>query len=124
MILNRLIKNKEKAKRVAHIAAGFVILIHAYEKYESHHGSYLFFGIFGVVFLSVAFFHHQLAQKFPWVDAVFFIIEAILSLIVAYEFFHVGKKALPITYLLLACFQFFMAFRNGKKGIEKHKLHH
>jgi hypothetical protein len=124
MILNRLIKNKEKARRVAHIAAGFVILIHAYEKYESHHSSYLFFGIFGVVFLSVAFFHHQLAQKFPWVDAVFFIIEAILSLIVAYEFFHVGKKALPFTYLFLACFQFFMAFRHGKKGIEKHKLHH
>jgi hypothetical protein len=120
MILNRLIKNKEKARRVAHIAAGFVILIHAYEKYESGHGSFLFFGIFGVTFLAIAFFHHQLAQKFPWVDAVFFIIEAILSLIVAYEFFHVGKKALPVTYLFLACFQFFMAYRLGKKGIEKH----
>jgi hypothetical protein len=124
MILDRLIKNKEKARRVAHITAGFVILIHAYEKFESHHGSYLFFGIFGIVFLAVAFFHHQLAQKFPWIDAVFFIIEAILSLIVAYEFFHAGKKALPFTYLLLACFQFFMAFRHGKKGIEKHKIHH
>jgi hypothetical protein len=124
MILNRLIKNKEKARRVAHIAAGFVILIHAYEKYESGHGSFLFFVIFGVTFLAIAFFHHQLVQKFPWIDAVFFIIEAILSLIVAYEFFHVGKKALPITYVLLACFQFFMAFKMGKKGLEKHKLHH
>jgi hypothetical protein len=124
MILNRLIKNKEKAKRVAHISAGFVILLHAYEKYESGHGSCWFFGIFGVAFLLIAFFHHQLSLKFPWVDAVFFIIEAILSLIVAYEFFHVGKKALPITYLFLACFQFFMAYRLGKKGIEKHTQNH
>jgi FtsH-binding integral membrane protein len=122
MILNRLIKNKEKAKRVAHISAGFVILIHAYEKYESGHGSFLFFGIFGIVFLMIAFFHHQLSKKYPWIDAVFFIIEAILSLIVAYEFFHVGKKALPFTYLFLACFQFLMAYRNGKKGIENHTL--
>jgi hypothetical protein len=124
MILNRLIKNKEKARRVAHIAAGFVILIHAYEKYESGHGPYLFFTIFGIIFLSVAFFHHQLAKKFPWIDAVFFIIEAILSLIVAYEYFHVGKKALPFTYLLLSIFQFFMAFRRGKKGIENQHSNH
>ncbi len=124
MLLNRLIKNKEKAKRVAHIAAGVVILIHAYEKYEAGHGSYLFFAIFGCIFLLIAFFHHTIEKKYPWVDGAFFSIEAILSLIVAYEFFHVGKKALPFTYLLLAIFQFFMAFKKGKRGIENHKTNH
>jgi hypothetical protein len=124
MILNRFKKNKEKIKRVAHISAGLVILIHAYEKYESGHGSFLFFLIFGLLFLSIAFFHHQLAKKYPWIDAVFLIIEAVLSLIVAYEFFHVGKKALPFVFLFLAFFQFFMAFKLGKKGIKDYTQNH
>jgi hypothetical protein len=124
MILDRLIKNKEKARRVAHISAGFVILLHAYEKYESGHGPYLFFAIFGIIFMTVAFFHHQLSKKIPWIDAVFFIIEGVLSLIVAYEYFHVGKKALPFTYLFLAFFQFFMALKMGKRGIKNHHSTH
>lgn len=114
-------KNREKRKQFAHVGAGIVILIHAYEKYESGHGSYLLFGIAGLVFLLIAALHHKIEEKLPWVDGVFFVIEGILSLIVAYEFFHVGKKALPITYVLLGLFQFTMALRKGKKGIDAHK---
>ncbi|MBY0537689.1 MAG: hypothetical protein K2P88_17665 [Chitinophagaceae bacterium] len=114
-------KNREKRKKFAHIGAGIVILIHAYEKYESGHGSYLLFGIAGLIFLLIAALHQKIEEKLPWVDGVFFVIEGILSLIVAYEFFHVGKKALPITYVLLALFQFTMALRKGKKGIDAHK---
>jgi hypothetical protein len=121
MLLKLLFKNRDKRKRYAHIGAGIVILIHAYEKYESAHDSYLFFAIAGLIFLTVAILHPTIEKKAPWIDGVFFIIEGILSLIVAYEFFHVGKKALPITYLFLACFQFFMAFKKSKKGIEHHK---
>lgn len=124
MILGKLIKNPEKKKRVAHIGAGIVILIHAYEKHESGHDSYLWFGIAGLVFLAIAFLHPVIEKKAPWIDGVFFIIEGILSVIVALDFFHVGKKALPVTYLLLAVFQFFMAFRKSKKGIENHKAAH
>lgn len=124
MLLKLLFKNRDKRKRFAHIGAGIVILIHAYEKYESAHGSYLFFAIAGLIFLTVAILHPTIEKKAPWIDGVFFIIEGILSLIVAYEFFHVGKKALPITYLFLACFQFFMAFKKSKKGIEHHKTIH
>lgn len=114
-------KNREKRKKFAHIGAGIVILIHAYEKYESGHGSYLLFGIAGLIFLLIAALHQKIEEKLPWVDGVFFLIEGILSLIVAYEFFHVGKKALPVTYVLLALFQFTMALRKGKKGIDAHK---
>lgn len=108
---------------MAHIGAGVVILIHAYEKYESGHG-YLLFSIAGLVFLTIALLHPVIEKKMPWVDGVFFIIEGILSLVVAYDFFHLGKKALPITYCLLAVFQFFMAFRKSKKGMEAHKATH
>lgn len=121
MLLRLLVKNRDKRKQFAHIGAGLVILIHAYEKYESGHDSYKLFALAGIIFLAVAFLHPVLEKKAPWLDGVFFVIEGILSIVVAIDFFHMGKKALPITYLLLALFQFFMAFRKSKKGIEHHK---
>jgi hypothetical protein len=124
MLLRRFFKNKEKRQRFAHIIAGFVILIHAYEKYETGHASYKFFALAGLVFLSIAIFHPVIEKKVPWVDGVFLIIEGVLSIIIALDFFHMGKKALPYTYLLLACFQFFIAFKRSKKGIEHHKIKH
>lgn len=121
MILRLLFKNRHKRKRFAHIGAGIIILIHAYEKYESGHDSYLFFGIAGVIFLTIALLHNIIEKRAPWVDGVFLVIEGVLSLIVAGDYFHMGKKALPITYLLLASFQFIMAFRRAKEGIEQYK---
>lgn len=119
-----LFRNKEKGKRIAHIGAAVVILLHAYEKYDSGHESWLSFGIAGLVFLAIALLHPMIEKKAPWVDGVFFAIEAVLSLIVAFEFFQMGKKALPATYLFLAGLQFFIAFRMSKKGIEHHKATH
>ncbi len=121
MLLRYLIKNKDKRKRFAHIGAGVIILIHSYEKYEGGHDSYKSFTLAGLVFLSIAYFHPIIEKKAPWIDGVFFLIEGILSIIIALDLFHSGKKALPITYVFLGLFQFFMAFRKSKKGIEHHK---
>ena len=121
MILRYFFKNRNKRKRFAHIGAGVVILIHSYEKFESGHDSYKLFALAGLVFLSIAFFHPVIEKKAPWVDGVFFLIEAVLSIIIAIDFFHLGKRALPIAYIFLGLFQFFMAFRKGKKGIEHHQ---
>lgn len=122
MILRFLFKNQEKRKRVAHIGAGIVILIHSYEKFEGGHDTYKLFLLAGIVFLSIAVFHPFIEKKAPWIDGVFFLIESVLSIIVALDYFHLGKKALPITYLFLALFQVFMAFKKSKKGIENHKM--
>ncbi len=124
MILKHLVKNKNKRKTFAHIGAGIVILIHSYERYESGLGSYILFAIAGLIFLTIAFLHPIIEKKVPWLDGLFFIIEGILSIIVAIDFFHAGKKALPITFLFVAAFQFYMALKKSKKGIELHKLHH
>jgi len=43
MLIDRLSKNREKKKKLVHIIAVFLILIHAFEKYDSGHGSYFFF---------------------------------------------------------------------------------
>ena len=121
MLLRYLVKDREKRKSIAHIVAGLLILLHAYEKYDSGHESYKLFTLAGVIFLTVALLHPVIEKKAPWVDGVFFIIEGLLSFVVAADFFHMGKKALPYTYLALGIFQFVMAFRKGKKGIAHHK---
>ena len=124
MVFRRpLIKNKEKRNRIIHIISAMMILIHAYEKYETGHASYIYFTIAGLVFLTIALFHPMLERKLPWVDGVFFVIEGILSLIVAADFFHMGKKALPFCYLFTALVQFFVAFHKSRKGIQHHRAH-
>lgn len=102
--------NKEKKARIAHIVAGLVILIHAFERFSAGHGPYWLFASAGLVFILLAIFHHRLAQKFPWIDGVFFMIEGVLSLVIAYEYIHTGKKALPFVYGITGVFQIFLAF--------------
>lgn len=113
-------ERNHKAKRFAHIAAGLVILIHAYEKFESGHNSYIYFCIAGIIFLLIAFLHTIIERKAPWIDAVFFIIEGLLSVIIALDYFHLGKQGLPWVYIAVAIFQLFMAIKFGKKGLNKH----
>lgn len=117
-----LLKNKDLRQRLIHMVSGLIILIHAYEKYESVHASHVFFAIAGLLFLTIALLHPIIEKKVPWVDGVFFFIEGVLSLIVAYDFFHMGKKGLPYAYILAGLLQFFSAYRLGKKGIQNH--HH
>ena len=111
---------KEKLKRISHFFAGFVILLHGYERWEHHHASHVFFFIAGAVFLSIAIFHHQLAARFPLIDTVFFLIEAFLSFVVAWEYFEAGKKALPFAYLAAGVMQVVAVFiwrrKHGKAG--------
>lgn len=115
-----LIQNKEKRKRVAHFVAGITILTHAYENYEVGHPSYKVFAIASILVLLLAAFHTKIEKKLPWIDGVFFVIEGILSILVAVELFSFGKRALPIPYLLLGIFQFIIAFRKGRKGMMEH----
>ena len=105
MSLDKLKEKRNKLKKFAHIFAGLVILIHSYERYESGHGTYLFFAFAGLIFITVALFHHQLQHKYPKIDYVFFMIEGLLSFIIAYEYFHVGKKIIPFMYLFAGSMQ-------------------
>jgi len=121
MLIDRLRRNPEKKKKLAHVIAGFVILLHAFERYESGHASYLFFAVAGIVFMSVALLHAVIERKAPWIDGVFFVIEAALSFLVAADYFHMGKKALPYCYLAAGIAQLVVAFVKSKKGIRQHK---
>ena len=124
MLLRHLIKNEDKRKRFAHIGSAIVILINSYDNYENGQSIYKLFAITGLIVLILALFHHTIEKKAPWIDGVFFIIEGLLSLIVAFNYFHLGKKALPITFILLALFQFYLAFQKSKRGDQFYKSSH
>lgn len=107
---------RQKLKRFGHFFAGLLIIFHAFERFDHGHGTWLLFAFAGLVFLSVALLHSQLAKRFPWIDSVFFAIEAVLSLTIMFEFYHAGKKGLPFMYLIAALLQVFAAVKTGKKG--------
>ena len=110
MLKEKLQSKKEKLKKASHIIAGMVILMHALERYESGHETHIVFAIAGIVFLSVAAFHHRLAKKFRFIDTLFFTIEAILSFVIAYEYLHAGKTGLPYVYIFAGLLQLFAIY--------------
>ncbi len=112
--------NKEKKEKLGHMLAAFIILIHAYEKYDLNESSYIFFAVAGLTFLCVAIMHHRIAKYFPYVDGVFFVIEAIIYAVVAAEYFHKGKKGLPWCYVFATIVYLVVAVIKGKKGKAKH----
>ena len=107
---------KEKKEKLVHILAGLIILIHAYEKYDLQESSYIFFFVAGIAFLSVALLHHRLAKHFPYVDGVFFIIEAVIYAVIAADYFQQGKKGLPWCYVVCTIAYVIAAFIKGRRG--------
>ena len=122
MFAKRLIKNKEKAKRLVHIIAGITILLHSYEYYDNADQTYKLFLFAGLLFLTIAVLHPLIEKKAPWIDGVFFAIEGVLYFVVSFQFFHEGKKAIPSIYLIVGIFQFYVAYRFSNKGIKNHKI--
>lgn len=114
--------NKEKLKKIPHIVGGFMILLHSFERFETGHGSYIVFLITGIIFLSVAIFHKPLLKKFPLVDITFYSIEGLLSFVIAYEYWSIGKVGLPYAYMIAGVFQIFAVYmfisRNRKATTE------
>ena len=122
MAFNKLKEKRNKLKKFAHIFAGLVMLIHSYERYENGYSTYLFFALAGFVFLTVAIFHHQIENKYPKIDSVFFLIEGLLSFIVSYEYFHVGKKIIPFFYIFAGLLQIFSIYLFSKKLTKLNKI--
>lgn len=93
------LERREKVRRIGHYIAGVTLLLHAYGHYDKGENFWVHL-IAGIVFLSIAVFHHSLSKKFKWIDGVFYLIEAIAIFYTAYEYFHHDKKALPYVYLV------------------------
>jgi multidrug transporter EmrE-like cation transporter len=101
---------KNKLKRAVHFVTGGVILIHALERYEAGHSTYIIFLIAGLIFLTFAYYHHSIVKKYPALEGFFLSVEAILSFVIFAEYFHAGKKLLPFMYLLAGCVQLFALY--------------
>jgi hypothetical protein len=111
---------KEKIAKMSHLIAGIVILIHGIGHYSTGSHLYPLFVVAGLVFLLIAIFHHTLLHRFPWIDNVFLLIESILSFAVAYEYFELGKRALPLTWCFAGFMQIVSLFIQNRKRSKKH----
>ena len=109
---------KEKLRKAAHFLAAFVILMHGLERWDGGHSSFIYFLIAGLVFGGLAIFHHPLQARYPWIDTVFICIEAALSFVIAYEYFHMGKKGIPYLYLLAGTMQLIAVVIFAKKRMQ------
>ena len=107
---------KHRLKRMAHLFSGLLILLHAYERFAHGHATWWVFVLAGTVFLSVALLHDRLAKRWPHVDMVFFVIEAMLSFTIMGEYFHAGKRGLPYMYLVAGIGQLVAAVVNRRKS--------
>jgi hypothetical protein len=109
---------KEKLKKIPHIISAMVILLHSYERWETGHSTWIFFLLAGLIFISVALFHHPLAARFNKVDVLFYLIESVLAFLISYEYFHAGKKMLHFVYAVAGLLQLvavFVFLRRNKK---------
>jgi hypothetical protein len=97
------LSKKEKITKAGHLLAGFIILLHGHERVEAHHTSAGILFIFaGLVFISVAIFHHRLVKYIRSADAIFALIEGVLSAIIAMEFIAAGKHYIQYMYVFAA----------------------
>jgi hypothetical protein len=99
-----------------------MVLITAFDKYESGNSTYIYFAIAGIVFLLVAIFHSKIVKNFIWVDNIFIFLEGSISLLIAFDYFQIGKKALPFAYLFAGIMQFIVGFFKIKKILSSNKI--
>jgi hypothetical protein len=102
---------KEKLRKIPHFFSAFLTLLHAYERYEHGHQTFILFLIAGLVFLIVALFHHKLLHRFPLIDLIFFTLEGLLAFVISAELIYAGKKGLPVMYVIAGVFQIIAAYR-------------
>ncbi|CAN5435544.1 hypothetical protein BH10BAC2_BH10BAC2_38690 [soil metagenome] len=102
MVPDKIKQRKIRIKKAGHIIAGGVILLHAYERYEHGHSSYLFFLVAGLIFLSVALFHHQLEKGFPGLIYCSSLLKQYYPLLLLTNIFMLAKQACPLCIYLQA----------------------
>ena len=111
------IRRKGKYRTIAHILTSVVIILHGFEKMEKDEGSYWIFFLAGIVFLLVVALHKTIAAKFKSADSILHMIEALVLFVIAYDYFHHGKTALPLCYLGACLGHVIAAFFLARKGM-------
>ena len=110
---------REKRNKFAHVLAGIVILIHAYEKWLHHSATWWTFLFFGLLIFILVLFHDRIHHRFPGIDAAFFSIEGVLMFVTAYYYFSHHKTYLPYAYLLSGLAYMVLSFYKYKKSNRK-----
>ena len=92
-------QRREKGRQIAHALAGVVSFIKGIDKWEQDHaGIGLFFLVIGVLLFVATLLHYRLAHRIKSFDSFVAGVEAVVMGLIAYSYFHDGKKALPFVY--------------------------
>lgn len=110
---------EEKKQRISHGIAGAVILIKAYGKFE--HGDVLagsIIALAGAFFVLYAALHRWLHQ-FSFqrhLETGLFLAEAVVMAVIAANYFHHGKRALPWCYVAVTIAYLGLAVRQHRRN--------
>ncbi len=102
---------KLKPKKLGHILAGFLILLHGIEKVETDELFPWFYFIMGFIVLTLALFHDKIESISKYTDAIFCFIESIMVFFIAIDMFEANKKFLPWFYVFASLMYFFAGYR-------------
>jgi hypothetical protein len=102
--------------KLVHALTALVIFLHGFDKLDKGEPGYWIFFLLGLLVVGLMIFHHRLAQRFRAVDSIFHIIEAIVLLIIAYEYYHHGAWGLQYGYALAAVGHIIGAILKAKKS--------
>ena len=109
------VERKQRLRRFAHLFSGFLILINGLNHYDGGLDMWPAFMVAGSMFILLAVFHVPLSRRWPGIDGVFFLIEALVSFLIMIEFFTAGKRGLPYMYLIAGIAQVCAAWITARK---------
>lgn len=112
-------RRRGKIGTIAHVLTALVIIVHGYEKMEKGESSYPIFYIAGFVFLLIVALHKPISRHFKWSEGIFHFIEALVLFVIAYDYFHHGKTALPICYMIAGLGHIVASVVVGRKGMKE-----
>jgi hypothetical protein len=94
-------QTRERLQKMMHFLAGAIVILHGIEHMDTG-GAILFYLVIGVMMLTLAFFHEGVEKKFPKIAGGLYLLEAMVLLFIAFEYFEENKKILPLVYLIAA----------------------
>ena len=102
---------KSKLKKLGHILAGFLILLHGIGKIETDEHFPWFYFIMGFIVLTLALFHEKIEAISKYTDGIFCFIESIMVFFIAIDLFEADKKFLPWFYVIASLMYFYAGYR-------------
>ncbi len=112
---------KARHFKLLHFLAGILLILQGLDRLEIDHAHPLFFIVFGAAVGSVGLFHDSLVKNYQVTAAMIYWLEALMILFIAFHYFEIGKKYLPILYIGLVIYYIFIGLQVQNPRVKKVK---